>query len=77
MIAKRAQQRILFKTRPERLSLKGTDTPSQTRVPSTTTTTTTTTIATTTAARTYVPRDEQRAIQSIKSSIKIKNPDPK
>ncbi len=54
MIAKCAQQRILFKTSPQRLSIESTNTPSQTRIPSTATTTTT-------ASRTHVPRDEQRA----------------
>jgi hypothetical protein len=70
MIAKRAQQRILFKTSPKWLSIKSANTPSQTRVPSTTTTIT---AITTAASRTCVPRDEQRAI----NHPSIKNPSPK
>jgi hypothetical protein len=56
MIAKGAQQRILFKTGPKRLSIKSPDAPSQTRVPSTSAGT-----AAAVAARTSVPRDEQWA----------------
>ncbi len=67
MIAKRAQQRILFKTSPKWLSIKSANTPSQTRVPSTTITATTTT----TAACMCVPRDEQRAIIIHQNTIKI------
>lgn len=65
MIAKRAQERILFKTSPKWLSIKSANTPSQTRVPSTAT-------ATTAAARTSVPRDEQRTNHN-HPSIKIQS----
>jgi len=54
MIAKCAQQRMLFDTRTKRLSIKSANAPSQTRVPPTAT-------STTAAARTRVPRDEQWA----------------
>jgi hypothetical protein len=52
MIAKGAQERILFKTSPKWLSIESANAPSQTRVPSTSS-------AAAVAARTSVPRDKQ------------------
>ena len=62
VIAKGAQQRVLFKTSPKWLSVESADAPSQTRVPSTSCTAGA-------ASRTGVPRDEQRTINQIDSII--------
>jgi hypothetical protein len=62
MIAKRAQERILLKSRAQRLRIKRPDAPPQPRVPTTTTTTTTAAAPNATTPRNArIPRDEQRA----------------
>ena len=62
MIAKRAQQRILFKTIAQRLRIERPDAPSQPRAPPTRTRT-----RIRTSRNTRIPRDEQRASQPQKN----------